>query len=569
MPTSDCSVDDYRAWQAKLLDAETVESVAAVGATAACNVLPASGAAVYVTEFNGKSFRLAGSSGLDSLDDTDIDSGPLRDTYETGQPRDIDGNSWQTRPELGAFADADTVRLEPLSSPGVLAVATRSTPSALALALVRDGIDGALARVSHQSARRTLERERRDCLRTLETEREREKVLENVVRTTVEAESQAELERLVCERLVSLDDVAFAWMGEYDPEANTFAPSTWAGRENGYIDSVGRLQSEPVSEFFRRIATADDGVTTIDHVTRSELPDPVAGAAHERGFESIAFVPVVHAGTVHGVLGLYGTEIARFDDSLANALEAAGRLVGKAVSTMNRERALLSDAVIEAEFRVSGDELVTCWISSELDCEVRFESMLLVSDGSTRTFLSIFGADPDEVRTAAPEHERIRSLTHITDRPEGSLFEVRLEDTMVEYLAARDIVLTSLKATDGVVHASVELPIDADLRAFVEEVQSTYPNADLVARHERERSSETVPEVRARFQKRLTDRQHEVLQVAYHSGYFDWPRATDGETLADTLDIAQSTMLQHLRTAERKLLTEILEAQRSIYSQGK
>jgi predicted DNA binding protein len=53
---------------------------------------------------------------------------------------------------------------------------------------------------------------------------------------------------------------------------------------------------------------------------------------------------------------------------------------------------------------------------------------------------------------------------------------------------------------------------------------------------------------------RLTDRQRETLRLAFHAGYFDWPRNADAETVAAEMGIAQSTLSQHLRTAERKLL---------------
>lgn len=56
----------------------------------------------------------------------------------------------------------------------------------------------------------------------------------------------------------------------------------------------------------------------------------------------------------------------------------------------------------------------------------------------------------------------------------------------------------------------------------------------------------------------LSDRQGEVIELALDEGYFEWPRETDAEVLADRLGIAHSTFLEHLRKAERKLLVEAL-----------
>ncbi|WP_458208153.1 helix-turn-helix domain-containing protein [Haladaptatus sp. NG-SE-30] len=52
----------------------------------------------------------------------------------------------------------------------------------------------------------------------------------------------------------------------------------------------------------------------------------------------------------------------------------------------------------------------------------------------------------------------------------------------------------------------------------------------------------------------LSARQSEVIEAALDAGYFDWPRRTDAQTLANQLGIAHSTLLEHLRKAEKKLI---------------
>ncbi|MFC7046301.1 helix-turn-helix domain-containing protein [Halobacteriaceae archaeon GCM10025711] len=56
----------------------------------------------------------------------------------------------------------------------------------------------------------------------------------------------------------------------------------------------------------------------------------------------------------------------------------------------------------------------------------------------------------------------------------------------------------------------------------------------------------------------LTDRQRAALEAAYFSGYFDWPRGSTAEEIADSLGISSPTFHQHFRKAERKLLESIL-----------
>lgn len=53
---------------------------------------------------------------------------------------------------------------------------------------------------------------------------------------------------------------------------------------------------------------------------------------------------------------------------------------------------------------------------------------------------------------------------------------------------------------------------------------------------------------------RLTERQQAVMHLALDRGYYAWPRRVEARELAEELDIAHSTLLEHLRKAERKLL---------------
>ncbi len=62
-----------------------------------------------------------------------------------------------------------------------------------------------------------------------------------------------------------------------------------------------------------------------------------------------------------------------------------------------------------------------------------------------------------------------------------------------------------------------------------------------------------------RSKSMLTDRQLEVVTRALEEGYFEWPRTIDSEELADELGISRTTMLEHLRKAQSKLLTSAIE----------
>jgi len=52
----------------------------------------------------------------------------------------------------------------------------------------------------------------------------------------------------------------------------------------------------------------------------------------------------------------------------------------------------------------------------------------------------------------------------------------------------------------------------------------------------------------------LTTTQREVYEHAREAGYYEWPREASTRELAADLDVSKTTLLEHLRKAESKLL---------------
>ncbi|MXV61734.1 transcriptional regulator [Natronorubrum sp. JWXQ-INN-674] len=68
------------------------------------------------------------------------------------------------------------------------------------------------------------------------------------------------------------------------------------------------------------------------------------------------------------------------------------------------------------------------------------------------------------------------------------------------------------------------------------------------------RSTPTGESERKRRMDTLTSTQREVFELARKRGYYEWPRGVSTRELASELDISKTTLLDHLRKAESKLL---------------
>jgi len=56
----------------------------------------------------------------------------------------------------------------------------------------------------------------------------------------------------------------------------------------------------------------------------------------------------------------------------------------------------------------------------------------------------------------------------------------------------------------------------------------------------------------------LTPRQEKLIKIAYERGYYEVPRSVDLNELAQQFDLDKSTVSEHLRRAERNILTTVL-----------
>ena len=100
-----------------------------------------------------------------------------------------------------------------------------------------------------------------------------------------------------------------------------------------------------------------------------------------------------------------------------------------------------------------------------------------------------------------------------------------------------------------------EFAIDVETDAVVAAIQDVYPDIELAESY----TVETVSAFRHLISRRLTQRQRTVLQMAYFGGYYEQPRGSTGEELAERLDISKQAFHEHLRKAYAIVFEDLIE----------
>ncbi|KAA9396526.1 hypothetical protein Har1130_17880 [Haloarcula sp. CBA1130] len=236
-----------------------------------------------------------------------------------------------------------------------------------------------------------------------------------------------------------------------------------------------------------------------------------------------------------------------------------GLAVGDAINAAENRRTLASDEVTRLEFRLDGTDDPLVSLSAALECTVELDRVGDGGDGDCAAYVTMLDCEPDAVAAHARDAPGIERSEVLCAGDERCAVRLTLDDAVVTTLARYGAAVQSQTVTEGSGRLVVDIALSNDVRSIVEAVQSTYPDLDLVAQHEREPDAAAETKLRTAFGESLTDRQLEAAQTAYFAGFFEWPRDASGEEVAATMGINQSTFTQHLRAAERKLFAGLFD----------
>jgi PAS domain S-box-containing protein len=379
-------------------------------------------------------------------------------------------------------------------------------------------------------------------------------IVREITDAAIEEPTREEIEQIVCERLVETRSYRLAWIGESDISTQTVDVRTGAGAES-YLDDVtisldsDDEQSEgPTSRAFR---TGE--IQTIQDIQTDPRYEPWRETAETYEFQSSAAIPIVHEETVYGVLNVYAERPYAFEGQERQVLGQLGEMVGHAIAAAERKQALMSDEVVEVEFRIPRVfEALDADVAT--DGRITFDRTVPIGDGEYLMYGTAAPDAVDDVRTLVEALPYWRAVSFIDEEREGDRrFELRLaEPPVLEAVAARGGSIEEGIIENRDYRMGVHLPPSVDVREIIDIVEETYPTVDMVSRQQISLDDPTR-EWTSLLSDGLTDRQLSTLEIAYHSGYFNWPRDATAEDIADSLGVSSPTVHKHLRAAQQKV----------------
>ncbi|MFC7197019.1 PAS domain S-box protein [Halosimplex aquaticum] len=551
-------------------DAETAELVV----DTAHAVLDVAGVAVYLLDDTTNQLgALACSEGFEAL----CDAGPvgagagdslLWNAYVTGTPTVFDDT--QTAAQSSVFGqDVGGGLLVPIGDHGVFVVATRERAVDQATRRLAETLvattEAAFDRLASEETLRERDQELEARNRRLRRQIQITDLLRRIDQSLIQAESREAIESAVCDRLVESDDVAFAWIGSLDPAGDRVEPSAWAGDGADYLDAVSLAtgSAEPA------VATAiSEQPTVVRNVVDDLKREDWRQTALSEGFQSVLSVPIAFEEYFYGVLTVYAGEPDAFGDLEREVFAELGENVAHSMNAVETQRALHTDQRVELTLEFDAGDDVLGRLATEADCEIEFAGLSTHSDAETGLFVTASGAPAERVAAVLEDLVSVSDYRLVSDGDgddEGgddgsSLFEVTVGgDALPARFVRHGAGPQSIRATAAGIEAVADVPTGTDVREFVEMLAETHPSAELVSRRTVERGDEAGGTFAASLFEALTDRQLEVLRTAYFAGFFEWPRTSTGEDVAEMLDVSQPTVNRHLRLGQQRLLRQLFE----------
>lgn len=376
-------------------------------------------------------------------------------------------------------------------------------------------------------------------------------LLNDVTEILVSERDRRVIAQRVCEEIVATEGYAGAWIGSPTPARADIELWGAAGRP-AEVEPIQECATLPQS-----VQTALECETietcTVGDCEGTRLDPAFVGATQ------LAAVPIGHDRKQYGVLCIYGTDERALDHRQRQLFDSIGRMIATRLNAIEASENLIADHVVEIEVGIGDRTFPLTTVAGELGADVSYVGLTCPPEADTAELILTIETDQSvDSLSALPTVVDVRPIAE-TNGESTIALTVDSTTPFIE-LGDHGASVAAIDATPEHAVVHLELPPSSDVRSILELLDSLYDDVSLHARHERDQRPQTANECASILESRLTERQRTALEAAYMNGYFEWPRPTDGDEIAETMGITRQTYHQHLRAAERKLVETFLDS---------
>lgn len=384
------------------------------------------------------------------------------------------------------------------------------------------------------------------------------RLLHSLVQTT----HRREIETHVCEQLADTGDYQFVWIGEFDLQTDGIRPVRWAGDGEVYLDEVyGTTEGEVSDAASQPLSPARDALETQSRVfvpntlTTKEYP-AWRRAALANETHSVVSIPLIHNSTEYGVLNVYSETPNGLGQMECDVLDELGATIAYAIDNAETKAGLHSDRRKILGLSITDSQSCLYRFATKIDGRVEVETLIPNAEDELRLFFTCPDVPPDTVKTVGEGSKTVRSIRQITQQKHGALFEavIKVRNGIPRILTDSNGSVRELVATPVGIDLTVDLPHQADTSALVERLRDVFSDVTVTSLKHIDKEGFNRGTFFDQLRNRLTEKQWNALQVAYHSGYFEWPRDSSATDVAQSMGVTQPTFTGHLRAGERKLM---------------
>lgn len=496
---------------------------------------------------------------LNSIDTIFPGSNPIWDVYRTGESDVVDAT------KLGLESDEHTlsvnyVFIAPIGNFGVLVVGLHDKNQFDDVDL--DLIEVVTANVEAMFQAVETAEKQTQLTHQLSTQSSHIGDLQSVVNTiqsiqerVSEAESYQELDEAICDELTKVDQIDFVWVGRPQATDKTLTPTASAGGGTNYIDTV-RLGNDD-TDLPANIAATEQTAYTKDNISKHVRDAEWAKEAFSSGYQSVVSIPLIYDDVFYATITAYSEQKNGFDEIYENLLTDAGDMLLNYTKILD-QRSVVSDSVSTvAIFEFDDTTYPLQQLAVNTESEICVKTITQTTGESITLLAEITAGDIDVIKQYASTATTIETIIPFgTEESNQLLIEIDRPffATKVEKHGGKFVTSVS---TPEHTQIRIEISNDVSQRPLFEFISSRFDDTELIAREEP--SSDLGSDTNTL--DTLTERQLEILSAAYYGGYYETPRQVTGENIAESFDISNPAVYNHLQAAHKKVLTTLFKTE--------